>query len=41
MTRTQLVDVNADTPFERVAREVFFAYCATVIYVGIFAVVVA
>jgi hypothetical protein len=41
MTRTQLVDVNADTPFERIAREVFFAYCATVFYFGVIAVVVA
>jgi hypothetical protein len=41
MTRTQTVDVNADTPFERVARELFFAYCATVFYFGMLAVVVA
>lgn len=41
MTRTQLVDVNADAPFERVAREVFFAYLAAVFYFGVLAVVVA
>jgi hypothetical protein len=41
MTRTQLVDVNADTPLEQVARELFYAYCTVLCACGILTIVVA
>lgn len=41
MTRTQLVDVNADTPLERACRELIYAYCTVLCACGMLAVVVA